>query len=127
MNPLRALFLSLSKMPPVVLLLIIIGIATLITMQVVGSVKDEQSSRNCDNQSTVTDPNRKVKEVVYSLTYIPAGSKILRKQVTLREADELDVFDDAQNSVASVVGVIPPKAIPAHAQLRRVDLDSILH
>ncbi|CAN5406399.1 hypothetical protein BH10CYA1_BH10CYA1_01020 [soil metagenome] len=122
MNPLRGLFLKLSKMPPAAMLLVVIGMAVVVTMMLTTT-----ASRNEDRQSTVADPDHKLKQVVYSLTYIPAGSKISSKQVAMRETDELDVFDDAQSSLANVVGVIPQRAIPAHAQLRRVDLDPILH
>ncbi len=43
MNPLRALFLSLSRMPPAVMLLIIIGLAVVVTMMVTGKVSESET------------------------------------------------------------------------------------
>ncbi len=126
MNPLRALFLSLSKMPPVVMLLIVIGLAVLVTMMVTSKVSDQESRLNSSREarSSSVDPNRKVKQVVYSRTYIPAGATIENKQVEMRGIDELDVFDDAKVSLTEVVGTVLKRPIPAHAQIRKVDLEA---
>ncbi|MBS2004350.1 MAG: SAF domain-containing protein [Candidatus Obscuribacterales bacterium] len=120
MNPLRALFLSLAKMPPTLMLLIIIGLAVIITMSVTNTIGNEESTRREITPGSV-DPSQKQKNVVYTLTYIPAGAKIEQKQVAMRSMNELDAYDDAEVSLASVLGATPSKPIPAHVQLRKSD------
>ncbi len=109
------------------MLLIIIGLAVTMTGFVASQISEQERTINHGNQSTSVAPNGKVKQVVYSLTYIPAGSKIEGKQIALQAANELDVYDDAEDSLSSVIGVVSPRSIPAHAQLRRVDLAPTLH
>lgn len=121
MNPLRALFLSLSKMPPALMLLIIIGLSLAITISVTNTMSKEESTRR-EITTGSFDPNQKQKNVVYTLSYIPAGARIEQKQVTMRSMNELDIYDDAEVLMTDVVGATPTRAIPAHVQLRKSDL-----
>jgi flagella basal body P-ring formation protein FlgA len=75
-------------------------------------------------RSSSLNPNRKLKQVVYSRTYIPAGTTIENKQVEVRGTDELDIFDDAKVSLTEVVGTVLKRPIPANAQIRKVDLEA---
>ena len=61
-NPLRALFLSLSRMPPAVMLLTIIGLAVVVTMMVTNQMTEEK--QKLDEQRSLwlapeMDPQRK--------------------------------------------------------------------
>jgi hypothetical protein len=127
-NPLRALFLSLSRMPPAVMLLIVIGLAVLITMIVSDKVIEEEnlkSQQKPDLAAAQDDSSNSRKRAYYSATMIPQGSTIERKQIRERNVNELELWDDAVPDVTSIVGRKPKKDIPLNAQIRQIDLESV--
>jgi Flp pilus assembly protein CpaB len=121
MNPFRALFLSVSKLPPIIMLFIVLGVAVVATMYVLGLVKSEDTAGS--KRASDAAPSR-TKTVVIARTYIPTGSKIQSNQVSAVAIDELAVWDDADHEVATVVGRMPKRAIPIGAQIRQSDLES---
>jgi hypothetical protein len=124
MNPLRSLFLNLSKLPPALMLLLIIGLAVLVTMFVTSAeVASTSSYGQSQVQKVSASTSGPQKVALYSRTYIPLGSKIELKQIELRNTNELEVWDDAKVDTVSVVGATSKHAIPANAQIRRVDID----
>jgi hypothetical protein len=141
MNPLRALFLSLSKMPPAVMLMIIIGLAIIVTMSVTGKVSQQEA----DYQAKLAaDPNSvqttqmyhhtksgtaapaaygtSLKQAYYTVTYIPANSVLESKQIQQRNVGDLEVWDDAVLQTSDIVGHTVKHAVPANTQLRQSDL-----
>jgi hypothetical protein len=134
MNPLRALFKSLATMPPLVMLLIVIGMAVMVTMMVAGKVSEqeaeylaasaakEQSGSQTDKPASMAATNGPRKTAYFAITYIPAGSPIESKQVEQRKIGELELWDDAVIIPTDVVGHTPKHAIPVNAQIRQTDL-----
>ena len=129
MSPLRALFLSLSKMPPIVMLLIIMGLSVVVTMMVTAKVdtqhaptRDRSSVNQAESASTGAPSSRPKRRAYYSLAYLPAGATIMAKQVQLRNIDELELWEDAVIIPADVVGRAPKHAIPVNSQIRQIDL-----
>lgn len=126
MTPLRAVFLALSKMPPATMLLVIIGLAVLVTMMVTGHIsqqeelyerkKAEQSSSFADTTSATKAP------VMFSIDQIPEGTKISDAMIEQRRVAEPMIFNDALTTKANVIGRSTKHLIPAHNQIREIDL-----
>jgi flagella basal body P-ring formation protein FlgA len=126
--------MGLSKMPPAVMLLIVIGLAVVVTMMVTGRVSEqeeallkkkaslEQTAPQTDlaNSTNIGHSN---KLAFYSLSYIPAGMKIEAKQIGQRRIGELELWDDAVLITDDVVGHVPKHPIPVNTQIRRSYLD----
>jgi hypothetical protein len=132
MNPLRALFLSLSKMPPAVMLLVILGLAVIVTMTVTGKVAEQEKTVSAQQQQTnnsgttsmaPANDSRKNKVAFYTLTYIPATSKIESKQVEQRKVEELELWEDAILTQDQIVGHTARHAIPENTQIRAGDIE----
>ena len=90
------------------------------------SIEARMSEKNLQNKESlgipVASPGDKHKVIVYSRSYIPAGSKIEDKQIALKSMNDLDIYDDAETSIATVVGATAIKSIPAHVQIRQIDV-----
>ena len=115
MNPLRAFFLTLSRMPPTVMLLIIIGLAVLTTMMVTGKVSQEEEKLQAEQSS-------RTEYVVMSVDEIPASTEIDKTMIVQSRASEKDIWSDAIKSKSNALGRVTEKAIPAHSQIRECDL-----
>jgi Flp pilus assembly protein CpaB len=124
-NPIRNIFLALAKMPPAIMLLIIIGLAVVVTMMVTDTVSDSEreyrrvqaaSQDRRSNSSSAT-------QVVCARSYIPAGSKIEEKQIEMRDFDQLQVWEDAVTTTKDVVDHATKHAIPEDAQIRQIDVE----
>lgn len=115
MNPLRAFFLTLSRMPPAVMLVIIIGLAVLTTMIVTGKVSQEEEKLQAERSS-------RTEYVVMSVDEIPASTEIDKTMIVQRRAAEKDIWSDAIKSKSNAVGRVTDKTIPAHSQIRECDL-----
>lgn len=128
MNPLKQLMLNLSRMPPALMLLIIIGLAVIVTMMVSGTVTDSSNTSSngqvavgtTTQDATTNGPTR---TAVCARSYIPAGSTIESKQLEERKCDELQVWEDTVSSTSEVVGRRAKQAIPEKAQIRQIDLE----
>ncbi len=114
MNPLRAFFLSLSGMPPAVMLLIIIGFAVLVTMMVTGKVSEQEAQMEAAGASS--------RYVVMSSNAIPANTEIDKTMIVQRRAAGNEIWSDAITSRSNVIGRVTEKEIPAHTQIREADL-----
>ncbi|PWT98875.1 MAG: hypothetical protein C5B53_06130 [Candidatus Melainabacteria bacterium] len=125
MNPLRALFLSFSRMPPSVMLLIIIGLAVVVTMMVTGKVSEsEKAYESSSGAGSIEDVDPKnARTALYSRTYIPANTKIEDKEIEERKIDKLEIWDDATSTSSDVIGHTTKHAIPENAQIRQIDLE----
>ncbi len=128
MNPLRNFFLFLSKVPPAVILLVIIGLAVLVTMMVTGTISAETQeairlSRSGEVTTSENTTSGAQKQVVVATIYIPAGTKIDSKFVRAAKVPELNAWDDAFSSTETLVGRISRRAIPAGNQIREIDVD----
>jgi flagella basal body P-ring formation protein FlgA len=118
------------------MLLIIIGMAVVLTMVVTAAESRHQENYSAGSTANTAvaspaasaTPPRVVlqsansKTAFYSLSYIPAGSTIVSKQVQAREINELELWDDAALLQSDVVGGVARHAIPSNAQIRKSDL-----
>jgi len=103
MNPLRALFLSLSRMPPAVMLLIIIGLAVVVTMMVTGKVSEQEKTFQSKQAELEQKMNAKGK-VVYTIKDIPEGQTIPTEALEEREIEQSKIPQDAITSASLAAG-----------------------
>ncbi|MBX9951255.1 MAG: hypothetical protein K2Y39_18955 [Candidatus Obscuribacterales bacterium] len=115
MNPLRYILSTVSRIPPAVILLIIIGLAVLTSMIVTDKVSQEENRLQAEQSS-------RTEYVVMSADAIPASTEIDKTMIVQRRALEKEIWSDAIKSKANAVGRVTEKAIPAHSQIRECDL-----
>ncbi|MBZ0185251.1 MAG: hypothetical protein K8F91_03290 [Candidatus Obscuribacterales bacterium] len=115
MNPLRAFFLKLSKLPPALMLLIIIGLAVLVTMMVTGRMSQQEAELALRKEGGRSP-------VVVTSTVVPAQTRLDKYMVEQTRLVEPQIWPDAITSVPTVVGRTTVHAIPANAQIREIDL-----
>jgi pilus assembly protein CpaB len=112
MNPLRALFLSLSRMPPAVMLLIIVGLAVVVTMMVTGKMGQEKAEYDSKMKALEAQQAQKAK-VVYSVKDIPEGATVSADALEEKEIEAGKVPPDAFSSSSMAVGRVAKYGIPA--------------
>ncbi len=97
MNPLRTVFLALSRTPPALMITMIVGIAVLVTMIVL----NEEDNRRRSLDLTISDIQRKASsktKVVYAIKDIPEGNPIPADSV---EEKEIELSRAPMDSVAN--------------------------
>jgi pilus assembly protein CpaB len=124
MNPLRALFLSLSRMPPAVMLLVIIGLAVVVTMMVTGKMGESEKAAQEQKQALEAKYNQKSR-VVYSTKDIPEGSTISADSLEEKEVEVGKVPQDALASTSMAVGRVAKYGIPAQQVVSLHDMAPI--
>jgi len=112
MNPFRSLFLSLSRMPPILMLFIILGLAVVVTMYVMGIVNQSQEQLTRERQLQQEKASAKVK-VVYAAKNIEEGEIIPQEALEERDCDANKAPVDAFTSVNAVVGQQAAYPVPA--------------
>lgn len=115
-NPLRFVFLKLAAMPPAVMLLVIIGLAVVVTMMVTGKVSEQEQKLQAGQSQAASA------FVVMSDEAIPARTEINRTMIVQRRAAETEIWQDAITSKSNAIGRVTDKLIPAHTQIRESDL-----
>jgi len=103
MNPLRALFLSLSRMPPALMLLIIIGLAVLVTMMVTGRMSQQEQELDAKKKDLEAKMSAKGK-VVYAIKDIPEGQTIPSDALEEKEIEQSKIPQDALTSSSLAAG-----------------------
>lgn len=112
MNPFRSLFLSLSRMPPILMLFIILGLAVVVTMYVMGMVN--QSQEQLARERALHEQAQQAKtKVVYSTKNIEEGEIIAQEALEERDVEQSKAPVDAFTSANAVVGQIAAYPIPA--------------
>ncbi len=112
MNPLRALFLSLSRMPPAVMLLIIVGLAVVVTMMVTGKMSESEKQMKDQEQALKAKYEQKAK-VVYTTKDIAEGATVSADALEEKETDAGKAPVDAFSSTSMAVGRVAKYGIPA--------------
>ena len=103
LNPLRTLFLMLSRTPPAIMLLMIIGVAVLVTVAVTGS----ESVRDKTFNDTITEMERKNNaktKVVYVIKDIADGQVITSEALEEKEIELTRTPQDAVTSSTIAIG-----------------------
>jgi pilus assembly protein CpaB len=121
MNPLRALFLSLSRMPPAVMLLIIIGLAVVVTMMVTGKVSESEKTYQTKQAELEQKLNAKGK-VVYTTKDIPEGATIPSEALEEREIEQSKIPQDAITSATLAAGRVAKYGISTGQIVSQHDL-----
>jgi pilus assembly protein CpaB len=121
MNPLRALFLSLSRMPPAVMLLIIIGLAVVVTMMVTGKVTEQEKTFQAKQAELESKMSQKGK-VVYTIKDIPEGQTIPTEALEEREIEAAKIPQDAITSASLAAGRVAKYGISTGQIVSQHDL-----
>lgn len=112
MNPLRALFLSLSRMHPAVMLIIILGLAVVVTMMVMGQLGESEKKAAEQKAALEAKYNQKVM-VVFATKDVPEGATIASDALEEKEVESGRAPIDALTSQSLAVGRIAKATIPA--------------
>lgn len=121
MNPLRALFLSLSRMPPAVMLLIIIGLAVVVTMMVTGKM-NESDARFQQREAELRAKMEAKGKVVYATKDIPEGQTIPTEALEEREIEQTKIPQDAITSASLAAGRVAKYGISTGQIVSQHDL-----
>jgi pilus assembly protein CpaB len=121
MNPLRALFLSLSRMPPAVMLVVIIGLAVLVTIMVTGKVNESESAYKAKQTELEAKMSAKGK-VVYTIKDIPEGQTIPTEALEEREIEQSKIPQDAITSASLAAGRVAKYGISSGQIVSQHDL-----
>lgn len=112
MNPLRALMVSLSRMPPFVTLLIIVVLAGFVTMAVTGKLSETERQAKQEEAALKAKYEQKAK-VVYATKDITEASTVSADQLEEKEVEAGKAPVDAFSSTSMAVGRIAKYTIPA--------------
>lgn len=135
-NPIRALFLKMSMMPPALLLLIILGLAVIVTMMVTGKISEEEARYLAthpteDITASGADPSAqpwqseqpaRLRSAVFSRKPIPAATEIDSTYLRIQKVAEPRLWSDSFPSTDKVLGRTARSAIPEGNQIRAIDL-----
>jgi len=121
MNPLRAIFLRISRTPPAVLLILIIGMAVLVAMGVQDTLnKKEQALQN--EHAAITARLNAKSTVVYAIKDIAEGEKIPSEMLEERNVPADKQPQDALTSSTLAAGRIAKYGISAGQIVSQHDL-----
>lgn len=121
MNPLRSLFLSISRVPPAIMLLLIVGLASLVTFQVSSYVNGKQNAYDEELNRIKTAQAAKTK-VVYIVRDIPEGASIPMDSLEERELEIGKVPVDSIGNASLAAGRIAKYGIMSGQLLSQHDL-----
>lgn len=124
MNPLRALFVSLSRIPPVVMLVVVLGIAVMVGMMVTGNISDIKKQSAEELGKIKAEQEQKTK-VVYCKQEIAEGATIGSDAVEERDVEAGKAPVNALSSASQAVGRVAKYAIPAEQIMTQADLAPI--
>lgn len=133
MNPIRALFLSLSRLPPALMLLIIMGLAVTVTMMVTARISSEERQFLAANRSdeittsgaqpAAQSVRADLRNAVVSRKPIPEGTEIDATYLRIRKVEEGSLWEDSFPSTDKVLGRVAKVSIPAGNQIRAIDVE----
>lgn len=118
-NPLRAIFAALSNMQPALVLLLIIGVAVIVTMMLTGHISEEETKLETKKASLVQGANA---PVMFSVCTITQGTQITSEMIEQRRVPESTIWNDSLTTRPNVVGRTAKHNIPMQNQIREVDL-----
>jgi pilus assembly protein CpaB len=121
MNPLRAFFLQLSRMPPAVMLLIVVVLAVGVSIMVTNKLNEQQKVADAQRMEYEQKLNAKAK-VVYAVKDIPEGQAIDSSAIEERDIDQSKMPIDAIQSSSLAAGRVAKSGIPANQIVSQHDL-----
>lgn len=124
MNPLRALFVGISRMPPAVMLATIIGLAVGVTMLVTDRLKQQEDAYKKKTDEMTAELAKK-STVVYAIRDIPEGQTIASEALEERQIDAAKQPQDAIVSSAAAAGRISKYGISTGQIVSQHDLQPL--
>lgn len=124
MNPLRALFLSLSRTPPAIMLLSIIGLAVVVTLMVTQSIDNQKRVYDEKERQLHEKLNAKGK-VVYVIKDVAEGQTIPSEALEERDVELAKVPLDAITSSSLAAGRVAKYGISSGNIISQHDLAQI--
>jgi len=121
MNPLRALFVGISRMPPAVMLATIIGLAVGVTFLVTDRLKQQEDAYKQKTDAMTAELSKK-STVVYAVRDIPEGQTIPSEALEERQIDAAKQPADAIASSAMAAGRVCKYGISAGTIVSQHDL-----
>lgn len=121
MNPMRSLFLSISRIPPAMMLLIIVGMASLITFQVSNYVNGTKDKYD-DELNRIKAAQAAKGKVVYAVRDIPEGMSIPMDYLEERELEVGKIPVDSVSNASLVAGRVSKFGIMSGQLLSQHDL-----
>lgn len=112
MNPFRSLFLSISRIPPVIMLFTILGLAVVVTMYVMNII-DRSNNAVLMEQAAHKAELDATEKVVYATKNIAEGEIISAEAVEEKPVQKTRAPVDSLNSVNAAVGYVAAYTIPA--------------
>ncbi len=117
MNPLcRNFFLTLSRMPPIPMLLIICGLVLVATNLYLVAVKDQSSEDAAEHNRVAKSP------ALLTTQQIPKGTILTASMLDLAQVDTTSVFNDTIANTKRAIGRQVKNDLPVSAQIREADL-----
>lgn len=121
MNPMRSLFLSISRIPPAMMLLIIVGLASVVTFQVSSYLNGKQNQYD-DELNRIKQAQAAKGKVVYAIRDIPEGTSIGMDYLEERELEVGKIPVDSISNASLVAGRISKYGIMSGQLLSQHDL-----
>lgn len=121
MNPLRALFVGISRMPPAVMLATIIGIAVAVTLLVTDRLRQQEESYKRKTDEMTAELSKK-STVVYAVRDIPEGQTIPSEALEERQIDAAKQPQDAVATAAMAAGRVAKYGISTGQIVSQHDL-----
>jgi pilus assembly protein CpaB len=121
MNPLRSLFVQLSRIPPAAMLLVIIGLAVMVTMMVTDVLHRQEQSYIDKEHDLQTKLDAKT-TVVYAVKDIPEGQQIPSEALEEHRVDTARAPQDALPSSSLASGRVAKYGIAAGQIVSQHDL-----
>ncbi len=121
MNPMRSLFLSISRIPPAIMLLLIVGLASLVTFQVSNYVNGTKNKYD-DEINRMKEAQAAKGKVVIALKDIPEGMSIPMDYLEEREIEVGKIPVDSVSNASLVAGRLSKYGIASGQLLSQHDL-----
>ncbi len=118
MNPFRSLFLSLSRMPPILMLFIILGLAVVVTMLVMGKMNDSEQQVAQTKAALEAQKNQKGM-ALFASKDIEAEMEITADDLEEKEVEASKIPVDACTSKSEAMGQIAAFQIPVGSVVSR--------
>jgi pilus assembly protein CpaB len=124
MNPFRALFLMVSRMPPAVMLAFIVGLAVTVTFAVTERMKQNEKDYN-DKTEKITKQLTEKGKVVYVIKDIAEGQTIPSEALEERQIEIAKVPVDAITSASLAAGRVAKYGVSTGQLISQHDLAAL--
>jgi len=121
MDVLRKLFIKISRVPPTVLLVAIVGIAFVVTWMVTSKISSDEQSFTAKEKALNAKYSAK-ETVVYALRDVPEGETIASEALEERQVEQSKCPEDALTSSSLATGRVTKYGISAGAIVSQHDL-----